>query len=118
MQGVPLLQGGSEGAVQPIFEVDVALPLHRMREQVAVERGVLVQELVESQLLAGSDELVESDCTGRDARPVAGGQGVIGVGAALAHGLEDQKITYPVLPVAPCGMRQIILGGAAYLVAG
>jgi len=39
---------------------------------------------------------------------------VIWIRAAFAHGLEDQKITCPALPVASRGMRQIILGRAAY----
>lgn len=114
MQGVPLLQGCPQCAVQPVFEVDVALPLHRMGEQITVKRGVLVEQLVECQLLPSGDQLVETYCAGWDAGPVAGGQSVIRIGAAFAHGLEDQKITCPALPVASRGMRQILLGGAAY----
>ena len=75
VQGVPLLQSGPQCAVQPVFEVDVALPLHGMGEQVAVKRGVLVEQLVERQLLAGGDQLVETDCAGWDAGPVAGRTG-------------------------------------------
>ena len=52
MQGVSLLQSCPQRAVQPVLEVDVALPLHGMGEQVAVKRGVLVEQLVERQLLA------------------------------------------------------------------
>ena len=114
MQGVPLLQSGPQRAVQPVFEIDVALPLHGVGEQVAVKRGVLVEQLVERQLLAGGDQLVETDCAGWDAGPVAGREGVIRIGPAFTYGLEDQKITCPALPVAFRGIRQIIPGGAAY----
>jgi hypothetical protein len=89
MQGVPLLQGGSEGAVQPVFEVDVALPLHRMREQVAVERGVLGQQRLEIEFPFGADELVEADLARRDLGPVAGREPVRGIGPSVAHRLED-----------------------------
>ena len=85
-----------------------------MGKQIAVKRGVLVQQLVERQLLASGDQLVETDGPRRHAGPVAGGQGVIWIRAAFAHGLEDQKITCPALPVASRGKRQIILGRAAY----
>ena len=44
MQDVALLQGRAQGAVEAVLEVvELALPLHDVREQVAVGRGVLVE---------------------------------------------------------------------------
>jgi hypothetical protein len=48
-----LLERGAEGAVQPVLQVEVALPLHDVGEQVAVERGVLVEEGVELERVLG-----------------------------------------------------------------
>ena len=53
VQAVALLERRSQGPVQPVLEVEITLPLHRVREEVAVERRVLVQQPVELQLPLG-----------------------------------------------------------------
>ena len=44
MQHVALLQGGPQRAVQPVLEVEVAVPLHDVGEQVTEERAVVVEQ--------------------------------------------------------------------------
>ena len=65
VQDVPLLEGGPQRPVQAVLEVEVAAPLHDVREQVAEERGVLVEERRELQGVLG----------GRSARRAAPGVG-------------------------------------------
>jgi hypothetical protein len=115
MQGVALLQGGTQGAVQPVFQVNLASPLDGVRKQVAVEGGVLVEHLVQGQLLLRRDELVEADRPWRDIRPVASGELVVGIRTALAHRLENQKITCLVPSRnSSSEVRRIKPGEAAY----
>ena len=61
VQDAPLLEGGTEGPVQAVLEVELAAPLHDVGEQVAVERGVLVEQGVEVQGVLGGHQLVEPD---------------------------------------------------------
>ena len=86
---VPLLQGRPQGPVQAVLEVDLALPLHGVREQVAVEGRILVQQPVQGQLALGGDQLVEAHRARGHVGPVPGGEAVIGVGPAVPHRLED-----------------------------
>src|SRR5207248_7636165 len=53
-----LLERGAQRAVQPVLQVQPALPLHDVREQVAVERGVLGEQAIQGQLALGRGELV------------------------------------------------------------
>src|SRR5690242_5753169 len=60
-----------------------------MGKQVAVERGVLVEQLIQFELALGGDQLVEPDGARWHVRPVARGQTVVRVRASLPHRLED-----------------------------
>src|SRR5699024_4420036 len=61
-------------------------------EQVSVEGGVLGQQTAQIQGGLDGDELVQTHLPGRDFGPGLGGaQSMVGVGAALAHGLEDHR---------------------------
>ena len=71
VQHVALLQGGAQRAVQAVLEVELALPLDDVGEQVAVERRVLVEQRGELQGVLGGDQLVEPDLARRQRRPVA-----------------------------------------------
>jgi hypothetical protein len=61
--------------VQTVLEVDLAVPLDRVREQVAVEGGFVGKDRIQLQLTFGGDQLVEADRAGatlaqsRDERP-------------------------------------------------
>src|SRR3954469_6704801 len=89
MKHGPLVEGGPEGSVQPVLEVELTLPLDHVREQVSVERGVLGQQRVQVELALGRHELVEPDLAWRKLRPVPRRQTVLGIGASIAHRLED-----------------------------
>src|SRR3954451_8793124 len=89
VQAVALLQRRAQGPVQAVLEVQVTFPLHRVREEVAVERRVLVQQPVQLQLALGGDQLVQPDLPRWQLGPVPGGQPVVRVRPAVAHRLED-----------------------------
>src|SRR5882757_6980567 len=91
MQDRALLQGGAQGPVQAVLEVDVALPLHGVREQITEEGGVLVEQFVQRQFALGGDELIEADRAWRHGGPVAGGQSVIRVRTPAAYRLKDHR---------------------------
>ena len=76
--------------MQAVLEVDLAVPLHGVREQVAVEGRVLGEQRVQRQLALGRDQLVQADLPGRDHRPVPGGEAVVGVRPPVPYRLEDQ----------------------------
>ena len=93
VQQAALVKGGSQSAVQAVLEVELALPLHDVGEEVAVERGVLVQQGREVQGVLGGDQLIDAHLPRRELGPVAGFEGVRGVGTPLTHALEDHGAT-------------------------
>jgi len=60
MQHVALLERGAQRPVQSVLQVEVAAPLHDVREEVAVERGVLVEQRRQLEGVLGRDQLVEA----------------------------------------------------------
>src|SRR5690606_33486493 len=74
-------------------EVQHALPLDGVGEQVAVEGRILRQQPVEFEHLRRRDDLVEAHLTGRNPRPVAQRQSVIGIRLAVPDALEDHADT-------------------------
>src|SRR6266545_2135151 len=72
VQHLALLERGADGAVQAVLQVQVALPLHDVREEVAVERGVLGEQCFQVELSLGRHELIEADRARRDVRPLPG----------------------------------------------
>jgi hypothetical protein len=103
VQDAALLQGGPERAVQAVLEVEVAPPLDHVGEEVAVERGVLVEQGVELEGVLGGHQLVEPHLARGQLGPRPRGQPVVGVGPADAHPLEDHGgiITTPSSGVRP-----------------
>ena len=69
MEYSPLLQRGAHGPVQPVFQEELAPPLHHVREQVPVERRVLGQQGIQVELAPGRDQLVQPNLSWRDLRP-------------------------------------------------
>src|SRR5215469_7209075 len=85
----PLLQSGPQRAVHPVLEVEPALPLHDMGEQVAVEGGVVGEQPVQTQLLLRGDQLVQPHRPRRNRRPFPGREPVIGIRLTVLNLLED-----------------------------
>src|SRR5690606_14612382 len=97
VQDLALLQGRADGAVQAVLQVQVALPLHDVREEVAVERRVLGEQGLEVELLLGRHELIEADRARRHVRPLPGAfPAVVGVRPAVSDALEDHTESLPV----------------------
>ena len=93
MQGGSLVQGGAQGPVQAVLEVERALPLDDVREEVAVERRILRQQHLEVELSLGGHELVEPNEPRGHARPLPRRVPVVWVGALVADCLEDHGLT-------------------------
>src|SRR5690349_11134142 len=70
VDGGPLLERGAQRPVQAVLQIHDTLPLHHVREQVAIEGGVLGQQPVQRQLALGGDELIQTYRTGWDLRPL------------------------------------------------
>ena len=83
------MQGGPQRAVNAVLQVQLTAPPDDVREQVAVERGVLGQQLLQIKRILGGDELIETDGTGRDLRPFPGSAGMIGIGPPVPDLLKD-----------------------------
>ena len=92
MQHAALLQRRTQRAMQAVLEVELVVPLDDVREQVAVEGRVVIEQDVEREHLLGRDQLVEPDLPGRNRRPVAQHQVVRRVGPALLDDLEDHEV--------------------------
>src|SRR5690606_32746575 len=74
-----------------------ALPLHDVREEVAVEGRVLGEQGLEIELLLGRHELIEANRAWRDVRPLPGAfPAVVGVRPAVSDALEDHTESLPV----------------------
>ena len=102
VQDVALLEGCSQRAVQAVLEVELAVPLDHVGEQVAVEGGVLAEEAVQGQNGRGGEQFVEPDLPRRDLRPVAIAQAVLGVGLAVLDALENHSATLVALGRLGC----------------
>src|SRR5262249_29564139 len=89
MDGCAVLQRRPQRAGHAVLEVVTALPLHHVRKQVTVERGVLGQHPVEPDLPFGRDELVQAHGAGRDLGPLLRGQAVVRVRLAVLDLFED-----------------------------
>src|SRR5262245_25254880 len=75
--------------MQAVLQIELATPRDDVCEQVAVERGVLVEQRGEIELDLRGHEVVEPDLLRRERRPVPVGQPVFRVRATVADSLED-----------------------------
>ena len=89
VEHVPLLECCPQRTVEAVLEIELATPPDHVREEVAVERRVLVEERVEVQRVLGGDQLVEPDLPGRQCRPLPRCEVVRRVRSPVAHPLED-----------------------------
>lgn len=89
MDDVPIAQCRPNCAMQSVFEIHVAVPADRVREQVAIERRVLREELVQCQHRGDGDQLVEAQLAGRDLGPVPDRQLVVRVRLSVSDALEN-----------------------------
>ena len=104
-EGRRLLERHPERAVDAVLEIVLALPPHDMGEEVAEERGLLVEQGGEVQGVLRRDELVEPELLRRDRRPVSRLEAVVGIGTSAADPLEDHRSrigTAERLPVSTC----------------
>ena len=108
-------QRGAHRPVQAVLEIDDALPPHRVREEVAVERGVLRQQAVQREHRCRGDQFVEPDLLRRYLGPVPVGQPMLGVRLAVPHALEDHRRD---LPCDVAQARRIMLDRLVGEVAG
>ena len=101
MQHKPLVQGGPQRPVHTVLQVELAAPADYVREQVAVERRVLGQQLLQIKGILGGDELIEANGTGRDLSPFPGSAGMIGIGPPVPDLLKDHLSSLVEDPVPP-----------------
>lgn len=59
MQHVALLKRGAQGAMKSVLKIEVAPPAHDVREEVAEECGVLVEQGGELKSVLGGDQLIQ-----------------------------------------------------------
>src|SRR6476620_4261412 len=95
------MQGGPQRAVNAVLQVQLTAPPDDVREQVAVERRVLGQQLLQIKRILGGDELIETDGTGRDLRPFPGSACMIGIGPPVPDLLKDHHSSLVEDPVPP-----------------
>ena len=89
MHGLPLLQGGPQRAMEPVLEVELAAPGDHVREQVAVEGGVLLQQGLEIQGPLGGDQLIQAHLVWCNRRPLFLYVSMIRIRAYVPDALEN-----------------------------
>jgi len=89
VQDVALLECRAEGPVEPVLEIELAVPLHHVGEEVAEERRVLVEQSHQLEGVLRGHQLVEADRPRRQRSPPLGRQTMVRVGARIADTLED-----------------------------
>ena len=99
----PVLECGAERSVQAVLEVELALPLDAVREEVAEERRVVGEQAPQVERALRRDQLTELDDTWRDVGPVlCRDEPVVGIGAGVADGLENHPHTIGRVPSLEC----------------
>lgn len=91
MQDRTLVQRRPQSPVQPVFEIQLAVPANHVREKVTIERRVLGQDAMQVKHVLGGNELVQPDRTRRDLSPFARSPGMIWIGSPLPDLLEYHK---------------------------
>ena len=100
MHGLPLLQRCAQGPVQAVLEIEVAAPGHDVGEEVAVERGVLLQQRLEVERALGGDELIKTHLVRGDGRPLLLDVPVVRIRPYVTDALENHWITLVMDPLA------------------
>src|SRR5262245_57157642 len=78
-----------------VLQVELALPLHDVWEQIAVEGRVVGEKTVQTQLPFGGDQLIQSYRARWDRGPLAGRKAMLGVRLAVLDLFEDHDATRP-----------------------
>jgi hypothetical protein len=94
VQDGPLVQGRAQGAVQAVLQIELALPLDHVREQIAVERRILGQQRVKVEHRFRGDQRVEPDLAWRYLGPLSIRETVFGIGASVADQLKDHPMKF------------------------
>jgi hypothetical protein len=89
VEHISLLECRAQRAMQAVLEVQLLVPPHDVREQVAVERGVLGEQGGEIEVSLGRDQVIQPYLLGRQPRPVLGPQPMVGVRAGVANSPEN-----------------------------
>lgn len=84
-----LLECRTDGTVQAVFQVKVAVPLDDVGEQVAKERRVLGQQRVQVEVALGGDQLGEPDLARRQTGPLGQRKAMVGIWTAGTYRLEN-----------------------------
>lgn len=87
-----LLQRRTKRAMQTVLEVVLAAPVHDVGEKIAVERGIVGEQLLEIESLLRCDQLIEPHLLRIDRRPLLWPIPVLGIGSPLADSTEDHQI--------------------------
>lgn len=88
-----LLQRGPHGAVEPRLQVHLAAVGNDVREQIAIEGGILLEQLLEVKHALGGGQRIEPNLARRNTGPVLIGIAMIGVGALVTHSLENHNVS-------------------------
>ena len=89
MQHGPLLQSRANGSMWTVFQVQVAVPLHNVCEQVTKERGILGKQRIQVQRALSGGEFSQSNLAGWKARPIGHREPMIWVWTGVSDGLEN-----------------------------
>lgn len=98
MHCLALLQRGAQGAMQPVFEIQLAAVGHDVGEKVAVEGGIFFKQRGEIEGSFGGDQLIESNLARRDFGPLLLHVAVVGVGTGVTDALEDHAASLSSAP--------------------
>lgn len=87
MQGLSLLQRGSQRAVQAILQIQLSAPQHDVGKQIAEERRILFQQGLQVEHPLGRHEFVQANLLWGDGSPLL--VAVLGVWPRITHAFED-----------------------------
>jgi hypothetical protein len=79
--------------MEPVLEIQIATPCDDMREQVTIERGVLLEQCLEIKSPLGGDELVESDLVRCNGSPLLLDIPMVRVRPLVTDPLENHCVT-------------------------
>lgn len=94
MQHLTLLQSRPQRPMETVFEIQLALPLHHVGEEIPEKGGVFIQQGVELESVLGGDQLIKAHWPWRQRSPVPWRQTVVWIGTLVADALEDHAANY------------------------
>src|SRR6476659_2822043 len=94
VQHRPLLQRGPKRPVEPVLEVELPSPLDTVREEIAVESGVVGEQAPQVERALRRDELAELHHPRWHVRPVLRRlEPMVGIRTGVANGLENHRVS-------------------------